>query len=144
MKEGSGGANIMGSAEAGDLLLVGGVPVVPDDLGPTGDSGVETSDTGGGITETSNEGGSIMEVRNGGCRGRRQRARGVQAVAPLQEFGVNGMDEIGREAEGKEDGGIGGQGGWLRLQMQKEPEEEGRQGLGGRDSGRERQLGDRG
>ena len=73
----------MGSAETGDLLGVGGVPVVLDDLGATGDCGVEASDTGVGITETSNEGGSIMEVRNGGSWGRRQRARGVQAVAPL-------------------------------------------------------------
>jgi hypothetical protein len=73
----------MGSAEAGDLLGVGGVPVVSDDLGATGDCGVEASDTGVGITETSNEGGSIMEMRSGGNRGRRQRARGVHAVALL-------------------------------------------------------------
>ena len=107
MKEGGGGADVVGTAKASDLLGVGGVPVRPNDLGTAGDGDIEATDPGVGITETSYVGGSFMEMRGRGSRGRLTRARGVHAVAPLEEFGVDAIEEIRREAEGEEDGCVG-------------------------------------
>ena len=107
MVEGSGGADVVGAAKASDLLGVGGVPVRPNDLGTAGDGDVEATDPGVGIPETSYVGGSLMEMRGRGGRGRLTRARGVHAVAPLEDFGVDAIEEIRREAEGEEDGCVG-------------------------------------
>ena len=107
LEEGRGGANFMSAAKTSDLLGVGGVPIGPPDLGTAGDDSVEASNSGVSITETSNVGRSIMGMRVGGARGRRQGARGVHAVAPLEELVVDRTEKIRREAEGVEDGCVG-------------------------------------